>query len=38
MMRNRIDSDAMIGAALVICATFTAGALCGALAMLWVLQ
>jgi hypothetical protein len=38
MMRNRIDSEAMIGAVLVICATFTAGALCGALAMLWVLQ
>jgi hypothetical protein len=38
MTRSRIDSDAMIGAVLLICATFTLGALCGAAAMLWVLQ
>ena len=38
MNRSRIDSDAMIGAFLILSAAFTFGALCGAAAMLWVLQ
>ena len=38
MTCNRANSDAMIGAILILSVAFTAGALCGAMAMLWALQ
>jgi hypothetical protein len=38
MTRNSANSDAMIGAILMLSVAFTAGALCGALAMLWAFQ
>jgi hypothetical protein len=38
MTCNRANSDTMIGAILILSVAFTLGALCGALAMLWVAQ
>jgi hypothetical protein len=35
---NRIAPEAAVAAILILSVAFTSGALCGALAMLWVLQ